>query len=150
MAVYKIVLFTKWSTVNGRNVMAVAETYPSPSSLGQEAGWTDLGQQDGPIITARSALYCTMALGKIDDAMLTAINADTHYMPLARWEVDVATPSFDNRQNIITTVQRDAFIAYFLSEFGINTAKIPVINNSPGRTRQAVLIDIVQDLRNLT
>jgi hypothetical protein len=149
MANWKIVLFTKWSTVNGRNVLTVAETYPG-TDLGQESGWTDLGQQDGPIITARDALYCTMALGKINDAQLTAIQADAHYQILARWEADVAVPSFDNRQSIITAAQRDAFVTYFQSEFGINVAKIPVIQNSPGRTRQAVIIDVVQDLRNLT
>lgn len=140
MATWNVVLFTKW-VGTGRNDMAVALSYP--------AEWTDLGQQDDTAIQARSVAFCTMAWGKILDAVLTAIQADSHYQILARWdEPDGAV--FDNRQSAVTVAQRDAFVAYFQTEFGINVAKIPIIQNSPGRTRRAVIVDIVQDLRRLT
>jgi hypothetical protein len=139
VATWNIALFTKWSGVS-RNDMTVAQSYP--------AEWTDLGQQTDGFIKNRSAAFCTMALGRVDDATLAAIQADTHYQILARYE-DASSPSFDNRQSIITTGQRDAFVTYFSTEFGIAVGKIPVIQAAPGRTRQAVLIDIVQDLRAL-
>lgn len=143
MARWNIGLFSKWVGV-GENRMAVADTYAG--------AWTDVGQQDDTaIVTKKAVAYCTLVLGEVDDATLAAIQADSHYLILVRWEITApgVNPSFDNRLNTVTSNQRDAFVAYFLAEFGISVAKIPVIQNSVGRTRIAVLRDIVQNIREL-
>lgn len=142
MATWNIGLFSKWAGVVGRNDPAI--------SLAYAGAWTDLGQQSDANISARKALaYCTLMHGLINDATLTAIQADSHYLILVRWEETMGTPSFDNRLGIVTTTQKNAFVTYFQNEFGINVAKIPVIANSAGKTRRVVLRDIVADLKAL-
>lgn len=140
MASWNVGVFTKW-TGSGRNDMAVA-------AFG--GVWTDLGQQsDANIAQKRALAYCTLAHGLINDAQLAAIQADSHYLILVRWEETMGTPSFDNRLGIVTTTQKNAFVTYFQNEFGIDVSKIPVIANSVGKTRKAVLRDIVADLKAL-
>lgn len=146
MAYWKVATFTRWTTIASVNHMAVALAYPC-GDWGQESGWTDIVGQTDAQINSRPIAYATMALGKLDDATLAALQANTHYLLLARWEADAETPSFDNRENVVTTAQRNAFVAYFSAEFGIDVSRIPVVANSVGRTRRAVLRDIVFDLR---
>ncbi len=140
MASWQIAVFSKWTGV-GRNDFQVALTYP--------ADWSDLCGQDDAVIKLRSGNYCVLALGRVDDATLAAINADAHYLILARYELDVITPSFDNRQSNVTLAQKNAFVTFFSTEYGIDVSKIPVIANAVGRTRMQVLRDIVVDMRAL-
>lgn len=140
MATWYVALFSKWTTVGGRNEMQCALDFP--------AEWTDFTGQPDDQIKNRSIAYCFMALGRVSDAVLASIQANPHYQILARWE-DADVPSFDNRQSTVTLAQKNAFVTYFNTEYGIDVSKIPVIANSVGRTRQAVLRDIVQDMRSL-
>ena len=145
MARWMIATFTKWSTVNTINEMQVALDYPSTGH-----GWVDVTGQKDLDIKNRSGNYCALVLGELSDAQLTAFQADAHYIILVRWESNTDTPSFDNRDSVVTTTQKNAFVTYFANEFGINVAKVPVIANAVGQTRRAVLRDIVIDLRGLT
>ena len=146
MATWMIATFTKWTTVKDVSEMQVAIDYPSKGH-----GWADVTGQTDLDIKNRSGNYCALVIGELDDAQLTAFQADTRYIILARWEhVEPGkTPSFDNRDATVTTAQKNAFVTYFADEFGINVAKVPVIANAVGQPRKGVLRDIVSDLRKL-
>lgn len=150
MSLWHVAIFDHWLTdENGRNYYQAMVLFPA-GDWGEESGWTDLAGQDDGAIQLRSGAFCGLLRGKIDDATLTALQADARYLILVRWEADVDVPSFDNRQSVVTTNQKNTFVAYFQAEFGIDVGAIPVIANSVGRTRRQVLIDVREDMRNLS